>query len=250
MVCRGCQHGLPKLDCRADISTIQLVGPQTSRKEIKSLYYEVYKLLRLPGSPPRELELVAEVVSSLEVCQEWERSKMPQVMREHNLADIQTMKSRTPRRGRRGASVEKSLAKVREVHQKALAMVATLEEEIECLSNPLIRSQTEAQAHSRSRDHHRCRSRGQKRRCCQVQPEDCHGPYFVYHPSQKSSESKGEVVTPEDLNLEELPELGPEVTCFLQGSAKSLGEENMKVPSPKPPIEELQKWVTWKALSI
>ena len=31
------------------------------------------------------------------------------------------------------------------------------------------------------------------------------------------------------------------------GSAKSLREENMKVPSPKPTIEELQKWVTWKA---
>ena len=51
----------------------------------------------------------------------------------------------------------------------------------------------------------------------------------------------------ENINLEELPELGLEVTCFLQGSAKNLEEENMKLPSPKPPIEELQKWVTWKA---
>ena len=51
----------------------------------------------------------------------------------------------------------------------------------------------------------------------------------------------------EDLNLEEPPELGLEVTCFLQGSAESSEEENVKVPSPKPPIEELQKWVTWKA---
>ena len=78
-------------------------------------------------------------------------------------------------------------------------------------------------------------------------PEDCCVPYFDYHPSRKSSESEGEVAATEDLNLEELPELGPEVTCFLQGSAKSSGEENVKVPSPEPPIEELQKWVTWKA---
>ena len=41
--------------------------------------------------------------------------------------------------------------------------------------------------------------------------------------------------------------LGPEVTCFLWGSAKSLEEDNIKVPSPKPPVEKLQKWVTWKA---
>ena len=51
----------------------------------------------------------------------------------------------------------------------------------------------------------------------------------------------------EDLNLEEPLELGPEVTCFLQGSAESVGEENLRAPSPKAPIEELQRWVTWKA---
>ena len=78
----------------------------------------------------------------------------------------------------------------------------------------------------------------------QVWLEDCCAPYFEYHPSQRSLESKGDVVTTEDLNLEEPLELGPEV---LQGSAKSSEEENVKVPSPKPPIEELQKWVTWKA---
>ena len=80
-----------------------------------------------------------------------------------------------------------------------------------------------------------------------MQPEDCCAPYFEYHPSWKSSEFEGEVAATEELNLEELLELGPEVICFLQGSATSLGEENMKVPSPKPPIEELQKWVAWKA---
>ena len=44
MVHQGHQHGLLKLDPEADISAIQLVGPQSSRKEIKSLYYKVYKL--------------------------------------------------------------------------------------------------------------------------------------------------------------------------------------------------------------
>ena len=127
-----------------DVSTVQLVGPQTGRKEIKSLYYEVYKLQRLPGFPPGEPELVAEVVSSLEDCLGQERSKTPQAMREHSLADIWTPRSRTPRRGRRGASVERSLAKVREAHQKALAKVATLEEGTEWLSHPLISSQSEA----------------------------------------------------------------------------------------------------------
>ena len=35
---QGCQHELPKLDPEADISTVQLVGPQTSKEEIQSLY--------------------------------------------------------------------------------------------------------------------------------------------------------------------------------------------------------------------
>ena len=48
------------------------------------------------------------------------------------------------RRVKRDASMESSLTEVREAHQKALAMVATLEEEIEWLSHPLTRSQLEA----------------------------------------------------------------------------------------------------------
>ena len=53
MVCQGHQQGLPKLDPKVNISAVQLVGAQTSRREIESLYYEVYKLQRLPGFPPR-----------------------------------------------------------------------------------------------------------------------------------------------------------------------------------------------------
>ena len=44
MICQGCQHGLPHLDPQADISAVQAVGPQTSRKEIRDLYCQVYKL--------------------------------------------------------------------------------------------------------------------------------------------------------------------------------------------------------------
>ena len=51
----------------------------------------------------------------------------------------------------------------------------------------------------------------------------------------------------EDPNLEELPELRPEVTCFLRGSAENLEEDDEKAPSPKLPVKVFQKWVTWKA---
>ena len=140
MICRGCQQELPKLDPKADISAIQLVGPQTTKEEIQSLYLEVYKQQRLPGSPLRELELMEEVVSSFEDCQGWKEKEASGTIVRPQLTDVQSPRSRTPGRGRREASVERSLAKVREAHQKALAMAATLEEEIEWLSCPFIQS--------------------------------------------------------------------------------------------------------------
>ena len=143
--------------------------------------------------------------------------------------------------------MERSLANMREAHQKALATVAVLEEEIEQLSHPLIRSWPEVQAHSKSRDHCVHGSRGQKRRHHQVQPENCPAPYFEYHPSRRNLESGREAVATEDPDLEELPELGPEVTCFLRGLAKNSEEEEEKAPSPEPPVKELCKWVMWKA---
>ena len=135
---------------------------------------------------------------------------------------------------------------MREAHHSALVAAATLEEEIEWLSCPLIQSQSETQTHSHGRDC-RHRSRGCKRKHHQVWPEDCLAPYYEYNPPVRSLEPGGEEAATKDLNLGEPPELEMEVAYFLQGSAESLGEENMKVPSPKPPIEDLQKWVTWKA---
>ena len=181
MIHQGCQHGLLKLDPKVDISAVQLVGPQTSREESKP-YTMRYTNSGGYQGPPREPELVAEVVSSLEDHLGWKGGEMPQTTGEPNATDVQPPRSRIPRRGR-DASTERSLAEVREAHWKALAMVGTLEEEIEWLSCPLTRSQLEAWAHSWSWDHCRWRSRGWKRRHHQVQPEDCCAPYFEYLPS-------------------------------------------------------------------
>ena len=68
--------------------------------------------------------------------------------------------------------------------------------------------------------------------------KDCHAPNFEYHPSWRGSESEGNEEAPEDFNLEDLPELGPEVNYFLWGPVKSSDEDNMKMPFPEHPIEE------------
>ena len=57
----GCWQGLPRLDCRADVSAIQLVWYWMSREEIGDLYCQVYKLRRLPGPPLCRSEWAWEV---------------------------------------------------------------------------------------------------------------------------------------------------------------------------------------------
>ena len=67
--------GLPKLDPEADLSAVQLVSPETTKEEILSLYLEVYKQQRLPGSPPGGPELMQEMVSCFEGHQRWRESR-------------------------------------------------------------------------------------------------------------------------------------------------------------------------------
>ena len=246
MVCHSHWQELPKLDPEVDLSAIQLVGTHTSKKEIQSLYLEVYKQQRLLGSPPEEMELMEEVVSPFNDCQGWKQKRAPETAARSWPKDIWPLRNWTPERGRRESSLERSLANVREAHQKVLTMAAALEEEIEQLSCPLARSQPELRTHSRSRDCQIHGSRGQKRRHHQMWSESCLAPYFKCHPSRRNSESGREAMATKDPDLEEPLELGLEVGYFLIGSAEN-SEEEEKAPSPEPPVEELCEWVAWKA---
>ena len=135
MICQGHQHGLPRLDPKVDISAVQLVGPQTSKEEFRALYYEVYKLRRLPGSPPWELEwmeeLATKIVSSLKDHLGQKGDEPLWRMEELGPADVQSPRSKTPRRWRRDTSTERGLMEAREAQWRALVTVAVLEEEIE-----------------------------------------------------------------------------------------------------------------------
>ena len=136
-VCQGCWQGLPKLDPEAEVSTIQLVGPQTTKEEIQSLYLEVYK--------QQTTRVLTQRTGADWGCGSFLWT-LPRVERRGGIRKnskalanwCMTPKEQNPWEGRREASVERSLAKLREAHQKALAMVAALEEEIEWLSCPLI----------------------------------------------------------------------------------------------------------------
>ena len=108
------------------------------KEEILSLYLKVYKQQRLPGSLPGKLELRKEVVSSFKGCQGWKEEQTSGVAARPQPINAWPPKSRAP--GRKETSIGRSLAIVREAHQKVLAVAAALEGEIERLSHPIPQS--------------------------------------------------------------------------------------------------------------
>ena len=160
-------QNMPQLNPEAGTPAVQLVGPETSKEELQELYLEVYKLHRLPGSPPGEPVLLEEVLSSLKDHQGWKGQKAPTAMERPCPEDPHSSRSGVPQKGKKDSSVERSLATVHEAHQKALAMVATLKEEIERLSGT--QNHPETRTRSKSRDCHGGRveksRRGDTARC-------------------------------------------------------------------------------------
>ena len=150
IICQGCLQNLPQLNPEVGVPAIQLVGPETTKEELLELYLEVNKLHRLPGSPPGELAILEEVLSSLPDHQRHEEEKGPAATARPHPESPHSFGSGTPHKGKKGNSVERSLATVCEAHQKALATVATLEEEIERLSHT--QNHSELRVRSKSRD--------------------------------------------------------------------------------------------------
>ena len=111
-----CWQNLPQLNPEAGVPSVQLVGPEMSKEELLELYLEVYKLHRLPGSPPGEPAILEDVLSSLPDHQGHEEEKAPTAMARPCPKDPHSSRSGIPQKGKRNNSVERSLAMVHEAH--------------------------------------------------------------------------------------------------------------------------------------
>ena len=71
MFCWGHRGSVPKPDPGADQSAMELVGYQTSRKEMRDIYHSVYLLRRSPGHPScgeqQRRSAIQDILSSLTV---------------------------------------------------------------------------------------------------------------------------------------------------------------------------------------
>ena len=100
MICWGHQHGLLCLDPQGDVSTIQSIGPHTSREEVRDLYYKVYKLRRLSGplpcGPEQAGELMRDMVSYLKNHLRQKEDESQRGQGGSEFADTHPMQNRTP----------------------------------------------------------------------------------------------------------------------------------------------------------
>ena len=71
---------MPQLDPEVGVPTVQLVHPGIGREKLLDLYLEVYKLHRLPRSPPGELAILKEVSSAFP-CHSLEEEGTPDAQR-------------------------------------------------------------------------------------------------------------------------------------------------------------------------
>ena len=56
---------MSQLNPEMGIPAVQLVGPETTREELLEIYLEVYKLHRLPSSPPSEAAIWEEIMAKV-----------------------------------------------------------------------------------------------------------------------------------------------------------------------------------------
>ena len=78
---------MPQLNPEAGIPAVQLVQPETSREELLDIYLEVYKLHRLPHSPPGELAILEEVSTTIP-GHSWEKEETPNAQRQPSHKDF------------------------------------------------------------------------------------------------------------------------------------------------------------------
>ena len=59
---------MPQLNPEVGVPAVQLVSPEMSREELIEIYQEVYRLHRLPGSPPGEPAVMEEELAAIPDC--------------------------------------------------------------------------------------------------------------------------------------------------------------------------------------
>ena len=197
MFCQGCWGSVPEPKPGADLSAMELVGYQTSRKEMRDIYHSVYLLRRTPGTPS---------------CGERERRRVIHYMLTSLMVRLQRQTQPTttgdvsPHAGEWIGLDQQGSYKValRAAHHRALETAKALQDDLErCRSEQRRRSRAHSRSQSRgwsracsrnqSRSQSRTHSRGQSRNCVRASSQShYHGEPWACVPGPQMNPHSGE----------------------------------------------------------
>ena len=226
-VYQGCQGSTSEPGLEAGHSTMELVGYQTSCKEIRDIYHSVYLLRRPPGLPSCGDQLrrrtICDILSSL--TGQLNQCGYPAATGE----DLESEKEWLPRSDRRG-SYEEAL---RAAHRRALDTTKVLQGDIERLSRRM-RSTSQTHSKSSSKSCTRSQSRSQSRSWSR----SCSRAHSQSHP-QSASWSRWP-------RSPDRPPPGRRVT-FREPEVEPNPEEGVEDYSLEPPVSDVETWLEWQA---
>ena len=110
-ICLGCWPHMPRLNLEVGTPAIQLVVPDTTKEELMEIYLEVYKLHRLPGSPPGELAIWEEIMAKVPDNPHGEEDQMHEATLQSSPRGSHSSRNRTSHR-RNDDSVGQTLSTV------------------------------------------------------------------------------------------------------------------------------------------
>ena len=223
LICQGHQGSVSRSDLEVDQSAMELVGYQTSHKEIWDIYHSVYLLRRSPGLPPCGPQwrgrAICDILSSLTSQLHWQ--VCPATAGEP-WGPMDECLFRLSRR----ESYEEAL---KVAHQRPLETTEVLRSDIERLSQGMRDVPwTHSRSHSKSgsRSHSRSDSRSPSMSCSKSHTWSCSLDRWLRSPSRSQ---KGRRVTFWEPEVEPDPEEG---------------EENYP---PEPSILDVKLWLDWQA---
>ena len=191
----------------------------------------MYKLHRLPSSPPGELAILEEVSATIPSPSQAEEETLPAQM-QPSQGGFYPSQIRRPHQ-KRETSLERSLDRVHEAHQKALSATAALEEEMERLHQ--MRGHSQSKLRPQSRDRQSSEGRWEERCHLASEPVPSQSINPDMLPGKMGSEDRAS-------DLGEPPELKAEVASFLEGSSETSDCESEKMPL-EPAVSKFAEWV-------
>ena len=170
-ICWGWQQPLPEWDLSAEPSAVELIGPRSTREQIRGVYNDMYQLQRSPGKCPCDVVMEErtchEILDSIKECllcrwdcaqpEEGPRWSSNGASRPDLLAKFQDRMCATYDHFKdlREESCEEALAVVKDTHWWALVATALLKEKIERLSHSLSCGHWLSRSYKHSGSHHK-----------------------------------------------------------------------------------------------